>query len=283
MFTAINKNTKERVNSWAVFKNPTYLQEENNKWLADPNCLNEEEYYNFRRNNPEIELAVHYVKEKDCISCKGKPFRVLPCFHFYPGIKEKYGLNYVPESKEHKLVKKWVEDNLIYNENITLKYSSLTKPFRFNNSIKLSELPIDYNKAGVESTAKSIDSIRIDILLPFYKKHELFGEGIAFEVQFSKQREDTKFNRTMQRIYNGFSVVWLHEQDFDYITDDEIKLKIDEVKIYPFYSLLNYGNKQYIKNLRLEVEKLSTLLDNKSIEIINSIEDNERLKIEDYI
>jgi hypothetical protein len=273
MFSAINKNTNKKVTAWAVFKNPSYLQTDKTEWIADPDCLNEEDYYRLKRELPELELPVYYVKESDKTSCNGIPFRCPSCFHFYKGIKEKYNINFKPESKEHKLVKKWIEDNLIFNENIILKYSDISKPFRYNNSIKLINLPIDYNKCCTEATAKGVDCIRIDVLLPFHKKDNLFGQGIAFEVQFSKQREKTELERTSQRIFNGFSVVWLHEKDFEYIIKDEVKLKINEIKIQPFAALLKYINKQNIKNLKIETEKLSRQIDEK-INNFNNIVNN---------
>lgn len=269
MFWAINKNTEEKVNSLQLTNNTSYIFIEDEIWYADPDEI---EYC-----PKEIDIKtipVKFKKGKDnIINFNGTKFNVSP--HFFIPNKSKLGINVVPESREHKLAKNWVYNTLLNNEkDLKVKYSSISKPYKYSNSYNLSELPLDKQKIGIEITCNTSigqRTRRADIICPFLIRHHLLGDGIVFEIQFSNQRPSTKFSRELDWAIRGYSVCWLYKEDFEFATDIVCLLKEHSVNVSSFASLIKHSNKQFMKNLRLEVQELSRKLELKKKDVFEEI------------
>lgn len=75
---------------------------------------------------------------------------------------------------------------------------------------------------------------RPDLRIPFNSFHPFFGKGLAIEIQLSDQTEKKKQNRTEDILNNLWSVVWLHEQQFE-DSNNSFGISTNEIKInYPF-------------------------------------------------
>lgn len=269
MFYAINSKTGEKVNSLTIESNPSYQFIDEEIWYADPdeieNCPKEIDI-----NKIEV---IFRQGAMDVINYNGTKYDISPCF--YIPNKYKLGINTIPESKEHKLAKNWIYNKLKHKD-LLLSYSSINKPFKYENTINLSDLILDLSKVGIEvNSSTSLNRIyrRADIICPLSKKHELFGNGIVFEIQFTKQKERTRILRELDWAIRGYSIAWLHESDFDNITEEIIALKNPIVKVETFANLIKQNRKEHIKDMKFTVEELCRQLDYKKEDIINKIND----------
>jgi len=267
MFFAINSKTEEKVNSITIKHNPSYQFLNEEVWYADPDeiesCPN------------EIDIEKLEVKFRegsvDIINWNGTKYDVSP--HFYIINKTKLGINTIPESKEHKLAKNWIY-NKIKNKRLIINYSSINKPYKYKNEINLFDLPIDYSKIGIEVTTSKIGSSisrRADVICPFIIKHPLLGNGIIFEIQFSKQKTKTKISRELDWSIRGYSVSWLHKNDFNEISEFIIDLKKESVDVDSFANLIKQNNKSFVRELKFVVQEECRKLDEKKYEIISDL------------
>lgn len=263
MLYAKNKTTGERVKSTFIFKNPSYQFPKKEKWIAPEGYITNWE--ELKKKGIE-EVEVRYWSE--ALHKRGKKeYVVSPHFK----IKEKKGFNIqtIKDNKWHRLAENW-----IYNEvdKLELIYSTANKPTKYHNSIKLNELPIDYPNQDTEVNIKGGGLMRIaDVIFPFLIKHPLFGKGIIFEIQFSKQKPRLEERRTFERTLQGYSVVWLHENDFEKIGKDIILLKDIKVNVFTWASELKIRLPQLQENLILSVQEQCRNLDNKKEFITNEI------------
>jgi hypothetical protein len=267
MFTAINKETKEIVNSIYIGLDGSY-QDINAKgkdiWIADPDNITN--WDDIKEKYSEIKVV--YIPEK-----RYENFKHTPCVisgHFRIPNKNKLGINIIPESKEHKIAKNWIYQQLL-DKKLLLSYSYVTKPFRYVNPVSLDLLPIDTSKICIETTVNSLSKSRIaDVICPFLKKDDLFGNGIVFEIQFSRQRDKTKEERNNDWVIKGYSVCWIEKEDIDYIDDNVFILNKDTIDILVFAGLLKKLSKDQIKNLSIKIQDQCRLIDEK-IKISNKI------------
>lgn len=253
MFYAINSATGEKVNSLTLQTDISYAKIDEEIWYADPDEI---------ESCPE-DLDVHKIEtnfrrgNKSIINFKGTEYAVSP--HFFIPNKNKLGINTVPESKEHKLAKNWIY-NCIVNKKLSVAYSEVSKPYKYKNIVDLFDLSIDYKKIGIETSSSTFGGKarrKADVICPFIVKHPLLGNGIVFEIQFSKQRKKTTEERSIDWALRGYSIAWVFDYDFEYVTDLIIKLKDPSVKVSSFQSLLRLNGKSCIKNLSHSVETLS--------------------------
>ena len=248
MFWAVNKKTNEKINALHLLDNPKYQFPQEEHWLADWDEI--ENADDIRKKYDEIK--VNYRDGSEKISILGKKYFCHP--HFYIPNATKLGINIISESKEHKLAKNWIY-NKLKNNDLLFFYSSVNKPFKYINPININELPIDKTKISIETNIKNIKCRRADIICPFIFKHPLFGNGIQIEIQFSKQRNNTKNQRTYDAAYSGYSIVWIEEQDIEYIQEGFMEIRKDALKIDSFAGILDYSNKQHIKKLRFTIQE----------------------------
>jgi len=266
MFYAINKSTKERVNSIFIAENPSYQMPNEDIWFADPDeILN----WNELKEKGINEVVVTFIKDKEYINYNGTKVFVSP--HFRILNKEALGINIIPESREHKLAKNWIY-NRIKNDDLILIYSKINKPEIYENSVSLKELNLDLKRLGIETSVNTtINSRRADIILPLLNKNDLWGNGIIFEVQFSNQFKETEDKRTMDWILKGYSVVWLKPEDFNFLDENFIELKNNKIRIEPFSTMLYYGTKDITKNMKYEIQEQCRLLDKKKVDVLNEL------------
>ncbi|GAJ16185.1 unnamed protein product, partial [marine sediment metagenome] len=170
-----NSETNTYVTALSLELNVSYQFPKNEIWFADPNLI---ESYDKNKIKDITRIEVRFRKGCDSVIRKdtGKEYSIAP--HFFIPNKTKLGINLVPESKEHKLAKNWIY-NRIKNKNLKFKYSSVKRPFEYENEININDLEIDYNKIGIEVTVKNRKTQRADIIIPFKKYSELFGTGIV--------------------------------------------------------------------------------------------------------
>ncbi len=197
MFFAINSKTNEKVNSLIIEQNPSYQFIQKEMWFADPDEID------FCPKEIDItRVEVRFREGKtNIINYNGTKYAISP--HFFIPNKTKLRINTVPESKEHKLAKNWIY-NKLKQKKLILRYSEINKPYKYFNEINLFDLPIDYNRIGIETNSSSgiIETKtirRADVICPFIIKHPILGNGIVFEIQFSNQKQKTKISGTCRR------------------------------------------------------------------------------------
>lgn len=278
MFWAINKKTNERLNAMFLLDNPKYQFISEEEWIADwdeiINADKIKEKYN--------EIKVIFVNEKTTINFKGTKFKTSP--HFRIPNASKLGINIIPESPEHIMAKNWIY-NLLSNQKINIKlyYSTVNKPFRYINAVNLKDLPIDKSKISIETNERDITTKRIDVICPFLSTHSLFGNGINFEIQFSRQRKNTKEKRTFEAAFSGYSICWIGYSEFEKLNDKIIILKDNILKINSFGAIINYSNKQHIKNLKYTVQEETRKIDGFIYEIKTNLKEELNNLIKDNI
>ncbi len=269
MDRAINKTTNEIVSAFEVYKNGSYQNLNKGEWIAPNDSI-----YNLDENLSKEDTYTHYVKEKEFKNWKKTLIWYNPYFAKYPGSKMKT----ISESPEHKALKNWLF-NRLKKDDLKLVYSKAGKKNQYNNSIKLSELNIDWNKYDIEVHTKGYKALRADILIQFKNKHPFLGQGIFFEIQLSSQIEKITFNRSIERAIQGYSTVWLFKKDFELSEDlSEIEFKNNVFKINSFSSELKYNGSTFIKRLKHIVEEQCRYLDIKKEELINKTEEVEEYK-----
>lgn len=265
MFFAINSITNEKVNSITIEQNASYNLIKEDIWFADPDEIMSCPY------NIDIKKIKVLFREGsvNIINYNGTKYDISPCF--YIPNKSKLGINTIPESKEHRLAKEWIY-NKIKNKELKINYSSISKPYKYNNIINLFELPINYNLIGIEtssSTQKNRIYRRADVICPFIIKHPILGNGIIFEIQFSRQREKTKISRELDWAIRGYSICWIFKDDIELLGGILFETKEKELRVDSFASLIKQNNKSFGRDLKILVQEQCRKLDNKAFEILS--------------
>ncbi len=268
MFFAWNERTNEKVKSMFVFQDGSYQLPKEDKWYAPKSEITNWE--ELKQKGIE-KVYVNYVIEARYKNYNNTPIVKRPFFRIEN--KEKLGIKTRPENKWHKIAETWIY-NIIKNKDLKLIYSTINKPNNYNNNLNLTDLPIDYKNQETEVIIKGGGVKRIaDVMCPFLITHPLFGNGIIFEIQFSKQKPKLEERRTIDRTFQGYSVVWLHESDFDKIGEEHIHLKKNEVTVLTFASELKRHLPKYTKNLIYTVQDLCGKLAKKKNEILQECND----------
>ena len=260
---AINKSTREMISALEIFKNGSYQNLDKGEWIAPNDSignLEELEEKNIK------DVPVHYTKEKEYTNYNNTPIVCAPHFAFYPNSPAKS----VEESPMHKKLKEWLF-NRLKNDDLEIRYSKGTKPHKYDNKLKLSELDIDWNNYSIEVTTKSTKRLRADILLPFKSKHLFLGNGIIFEIQLSYQTKNRTNERTIERALHGYSVCWLFEKDFE-TAKEIIYLKENIILVNSFSEQMHFAKKSFVGKLKNVVELQCRFLDEKIKETNQGIE-----------
>lgn len=259
---AFNSNTNEYVTAIGLEINTSYQFPKEEIWFADSNLI---ESYDKTKVKDVTKIKVRFRKgNESVINWNGTEYSIAP--HFFIPNKNRLGINLVPESKEHKLAKNWIY-NRIKNKNLKFKYSSVKKPFEYENEISINDLEVDYNKIGIEVTAKNRKTQRADIIIPFKKYNELFGTGIVIEIQFSKQYERTTQKRNIEWAIKGYSISWLWFKNFKKVTDSIIELNEELIQLETNNSILKNFKEENEKDLRFLFQTLSREIDEKMYEL----------------
>lgn len=269
MDKAFNKNTSKTIDAIEIFKDGSYQETKKYEWIAPTDSI--KNWDDLDKLNMK-EVNVHYVSPKRWVDKKGKKRVASSCFAVYPNSPAK---TVGGESEEHHKLKDWLFERL-EQDDLKLLYSQGTKPHRYKNFVKLSELEIDWSNYQIpEETIRSTNKIRADILLPFISKDDFFGNGIIFEIQLCEQKEEKVYERTIDRILKGYSVVWVYAKDF-FVNEDGLEIN-EELKMYPFAELLNKDGKLYIEELKKTVENQCRFIDEK-IELLQK----KNIEIDNY-
>lgn len=262
MFYAINSVTGERVNALTVEQNPSYNLKEEETWYADP-----DEIRSCTENIDITKIRVRFRKGSiDVISINGVRYDISPCWFILNA--KKLGINVIQESQEHKQAKNWFYDRLI-KKNLMINYSDVSKPTKYQNSINLFELPLDILKIGIETRSTTFGNriLRIaDVICPLLKRHELFGNGIVIEVQFSKQYEKTRESRELDWAIRGYSIAWVYPEDVEWITPVLMKLKKESIDVDSFANLIKRNKKEFVRDLKYCVQEECRKIDEKILE-----------------
>lgn len=266
MDLAINKSTNRLISAFEVYKNGSYQNLDRGEWIAPKDSVS-----NWDEISTE-DMQVHHVTMAEVTYKSGKKGLRCPHFAVYPN-----SLAITEEvDPTHKRLQDWLFGRLV-KDDLEFCYSKGTKPHKYENKIKLSELDINWNDYNIEVVTKSMKKLRADILLPFNRKHWLLGEGIFFEIQLSTQNKKSTHLRSIERALHGYSTCWLFEDDF-IIEEDNIQLKNNSVKINSFSEQIHYAKSEFIGKLKDTVEEQCRYLDDKITETNLMIESLDKLK-----
>ena len=257
-FYAINKTTQELVNSLSIKNNPKYEFPEKDDWISDGEGI--ENFNEVTQKHGEIKVI--FVNQKHTINYNGTQFATSP--HFRIPNATKLGINYEPESIEHKLAKDWIIEN--YND-LEIYYADMKgkpiSPLKLSHlPIKLNEIrfgysadPIEYVEVGKEIRVKSRSTRIADVLLLFNTPNSILGNGIVFEIQFSKQRDSTREKRTIEWTLKGFSVCWLYWEDFCMANEQNVTLRNQNFKVDTFFETLRKEKKDFGRSVKFLVQE----------------------------
>lgn len=258
MIGAINHTTKKYILAMNLELDPSYQFPKEEKWYIDPNdILN----YNKEKVKDITKIEARYRKGNDkVINWNGTEYSIAPCF-FIPN-KTKLSINIIPESKEHKLAKNWVY-NRIKNKKLEFIYSTVSRPWDYENKINIKDLNVDYEKVGIETVVKNNKVQRADIIIPLKKYSELWGAGLIIEIQFSKQYDSTTEKRNNEWAFKGYSVCWIWDTDFENISSELMELKEDKLKVEPIQKILHEFSEKNLNEFKVKLQSLSRMIDNK--------------------
>lgn len=260
---AINSKTNKYVSAWKIYLgNPSYQFPKEEIWYADPNDIQD---YNKEKVKDVTKIPVRFRNgSENVINWNGTKYSIAPCF-FIPN-KTELGINTIPESKEHKLAKNWVY-NRIKNKKLSFIYSTVSRPWDYENEINIKDLDVDYEKVGIEITVKNNRTQRADIIIPLKNYSEQWGAGIVIEIQFSKQSESTTEKRSNEWAFKGYSICWLWNSDFENISKELIEIKEDKLKIEPIQKILHDFSEKNLLEYKQKTQELSRLIEKKMKEL----------------
>ena len=258
MDTAINAQTSQIVHAWSLGKDASYLSPYEEKWYADPNNI---ESYDKEKVKNIREIEVRYRKAShDILNWNGTQYSIAPCFFILN--KDELGINTLPESKEHRMAKNWVY-NRIRNRNLSFIFSTIKRPFEYNNTVTLDQMNIDLTKVGIEVVVQNNRTQRADVIISFKERDPIFGAGIVIEIQFSKQWLSTEQRRSYEWAFKGYSICWLHIDDFNELTDSLIELKVDKLIVEPVDKVLYDYRRSHEQDIREKIQTLARMVDAK--------------------
>jgi hypothetical protein len=259
---AINSITKKYIQAWTIDTDPSYQFPKDELWLLDSNDV---ESYDKEKVKDITNIEVRYRNgTESVINWKGTEYSIAPCF-FIPN-KTELGINIIPESKEHKLAKNWIY-NRIKNKSLSFIFSTVTRPWDYDNQIGINQLDVDYEKVGIEVVVKNTKTQRADIIIPLKNYHKFFGAGIIIEIQFSKQYNETTEKRNRDWAFKGYSIAWLFAEDFDNVSSEIIELKQDKIKLETLEKLMYDIQEKRLNDLREKTQLLSRMIDSKMDEL----------------
>ncbi len=152
------------------------------------------------------------------------------------------------ESEVHKLAKNEIYEKL-YNKELTINGKTI---------YELGTKDLNISEEKISETGHSI----ADVLIQFKKypnHHPLYDLGIDIELQFSTQNESRTKERTLSRLRDGWSVIWLWKDDFDI----NGKLKIKDLKVMPREKQLKRLKEKEYEDFLGKMNEIGNLIDNK--------------------
>lgn len=260
---AVNATTFEKISAVSIGldNNPSYQFPEKENWYADVNSIAS---FDKEKVSDVTKIIVKYRDGSENVMNRwGTSYNIAP--HFYIPNKEELGINTIPESPEHKMVKTWIY-NRIKNKDLHFNFSTITRPFEYENKMNLADLDIDYNKIGMEIIVKEGFRGRkqiADIIVPFKKQHILLGFGIVIEIQFSPQDSEVTEDRSVGWAMKGYSIAWVFKDSIKHLSADYIELTKNEVIINIPDRILSKYQLKIQEQIKLSVQNLSRAVDEK--------------------
>lgn len=201
MLEAIHKESGQRVSAFKLYNNLEWINKQKDKFIAEYHEIGN---WDEQKKKGLNECEVAFVKAHKRLKGTNKEQSVREHFRI---ITQGFIENFCNESEEHKLAKIYIYDN--YN---------LLEIYNFDNK-KVQELG-EIEDIRIE---RGVGQKRADVLISFKKWHEIFGRGIAFEIQISPQDKTETTLRSYDRSAQGYSVCWLWSSD---LVDFKNKVKV---------------------------------------------------------
>lgn len=185
MENAIHKSTGKIVSAYKLTSSLEWIGKERDEFIAPYHEIGNWDYLN---NKGIQEVKVSFVKKHNKIFNE-QTFFVSPHFRI-----ETDGAIENPnnESEEHKLAKEFIYD-LAIEDSLTIEGKKLSEIG------EVEDIRIECN----------CNIKRADVLVKFKNFHEIYGRGIAFEIQISPQKKEKTEERSYDRASFGYSIVWL--------------------------------------------------------------------------
>jgi len=178
----------------------------------------------------------------------------VPIHAYFRSAPNQVGLreNLSGESSSHRKAKENVYDG-VYSGEIKINGEVLDKQ-------KIDDIYIEYR------TSKN-GYVIPDILIKFKEEHIKYGYGIFIEIQLSKQNEEETLLRTYYRVIEGFSGIWLWENDFD----KDMNLLNKDLEIKSHRQLLSELDKNIENNFINRINNYGQIIDKKIVDSKNDI------------
>ena len=264
MFQAINKETDELVKATQIYKDASYLTPKNDKWYApEDEILNTEKLKKEGKIKSIKDIGVIYVSEGKKAYLKRKGFFLIRP-HFNIKNKTILGIITKPQDLIHNKILNWLFNYIQSNEaKLELIYSTYyIKGKKKQNKINIKDLPINITDYETTLEITNGKKVRADVFQKFYKRHSFFGEGIIFEIQLTKQKDEKEEERTLDRALSGFSVCWLNLGDFDK-DEEEFVLNKNEIYLEPFAEIIKKQSKTIFKKWKDTTQENSRIITEK--------------------
>jgi len=164
------------------------------------------------------------------------------------GLKE----NMSRESNKHKKCKENVYEG-IYSGEIKINGEEINKS--------------DVDDIYIEYRTSKDGYVIPDVLIKFKKEHIKYGLGIFIEIQLSKQYEKETIDRTYSRVIEGFSGIWLWENDFD----EKCGLIKKDLEIKSHKKLLSELNEKLESDFINRINNYGNIIDKKLVDFKKEI------------
>jgi len=236
MENAIHKTTGKIVSAYKILKSLEWIGKEREDFIAPYHEIgNWQELNNKKIDEVKVSFVIRHKRKLESGEI------ILVQSHFRIETKDAIE-NPNNESEEHKLAK----------ENI---YDLAIEDLLVVDGKKLSEIgEIEDIRIECQSGKK-----RADVLIKFKDFHNIYGIGIAFEIQISPQKIEKTEERNYDRASYGYSIVWLWSGE----------LNQSNFKIIPYSEAI----KDYHKQLKIQSEKIFWDIDKRTDEKVSEIKE----------
>ena len=247
MYVAIHKETGRHISSYQIVNSLEWKGKEREEFIAPYHEIGNWE--ELKRKNIK-EVKVSFVIGHSRTYDSGKTFVDA---HFRIETEEARE-NLENESEEHQLAKEHIYLKAI-NDELNIKIKSI-------GGKKLTEIG-EIEDIKIE---KGVGRKRADVLIKFKDLHNIYGKGIAFEIQISPQSDKETIKRSYDRASYGYSIVWIWSND--------LKEENNEYELIPYNEALEEYKKQIKEDINKELWDISKRADEKVNEINLDINKN---------
>jgi hypothetical protein len=226
--SVVHTQTKKIVTAFQFENDATWIGKEKDELIATANYC-------------EIGQEVKMIFVKSYKKNDGK--FIHPYFRSAPN-QTSLKNNMSGESDKHRMSKQNIYDG-IYSGNIKINGQPIDKE-------KVDDIYIEYR------TSKS-GYVIPDVLIKFKEEDIKYGLGIFIEIQLSKQYQEETLIRTYSRVIEGFSGIWIWEDDLD----KECNLINKNLQVKPHRQLLSELDSKMENNFISRINKYGEIIDKK--------------------